>query len=116
MLHAADPARLQNWGLVAFLPRREYEGPHLRSNSVYAWVLDFIRRCGDLGMDMGYQPGDVPEVCGCAAMYRREAFVENVPCWPYLVILCHFTGCTWHQPVCITVSIHSGAQAGKWSC
>lgn len=67
----ADPARLQNWGLVAFLPRRQYEGPHLRTNSVYAWVLDFIRRCGDLGMDMGYQPGDVPEV-------RRWQFAGTV--------------------------------------
>jgi hypothetical protein len=51
-----DPAKLSDWGLVAFLPRRDYE------HSLGMWVLDFIKRCYALGMDMCLDPKEAMEV------------------------------------------------------
>lgn len=47
---------------MAFLPRREYDGPEQQRTSLAAWVYDQINRFVSLGMDMDLSDRDAPEV------------------------------------------------------
>lgn len=49
---------------MALLPRRDFERPQNPYNSLSVWVLDFIKRCDELGMDMGFNPQEHSVVSG----------------------------------------------------
>jgi hypothetical protein len=74
---AADPASLLRWGVVAFVPRHSFERPPVQYNSLGTWLLDFIRRCHDLGMDMGCNPQGSSVVGLCRVSYGCRATVNR---------------------------------------
>lgn len=58
-----DPASLKHWGLLAVLPRREFDGHEHEYASFSCWTYDCIKRFHDLGIDLGFGPGAFAEVC-----------------------------------------------------
>lgn len=70
----ADPASLRSWGILALLPRRDAAADQPRNpGSLSMWVCDFIKRCVDLGMDLGFNPKVPGEVCWDAVGMQRSA-------------------------------------------